>query len=503
MRRTVSRGVLLQAYQPRHQPIDGSELPKDLYIPKLSADYPPVGSHWQPAIRGAVSPYRGKAIVVGDTIPGVVTAILFAQRGWQVGVVRSLGQSLSPTIAHGTLLSKRSMDILDAVGLQVSQVRTCGVPVKGFMDSPGSLRALYKAPEETLFGINVLSVDSVMLRDLLVQHAFSYPHLQMMTDHKFAAIFEDKKEIVIERDSDGELLGEEYDVVIGADGAASSVRETCGIFCETTLSNWKVMWGTARPVKGTDPTKPGSLSRQHVHTYNVRTSDMWQLYSSCEHGRVTFHPAGVPGDEHFKVSIYAPAEDICGGLDLAMHELRANGYELELGETYSCPLVWCDDMFNHKAAIPNVGLIGAAAHSFPNHLDQMLALELEDAAHFAYTLDRSGNRPDAPPHVPNGLRKYSKERGVEGDCLYKITRRAMYYNVWKNLNIALRARVAYAEAMHELVPRQWNEYHQGSPNHLYPRSVNTMLNARGYASYHDIDQHQLRTNRWFSFARLL
>jgi len=128
----------------------------------------------------------------------------------------------------------------------------------------------------------------------------------------------------------------------------------------------------------------------------------------------------------------------------------------------------------------------------------MLNLELEDVGELVHQADVGST-----PTVPVAIALFSRERGLEGDCLYKITRRSMYYSAWKNINLFLRLRTTYLDAMHTLLPRAYNEWYQGNQNFLYPRSINAMMNGRGYASYHDVDQAQLRINRWYSFARLL
>lgn len=158
------------------------------------------------------------------------------------------------------------------------------------------------------------------------------------------------------------------------------------------------------------------------------------------------------------------------------------------------PIVFCEELTNGNGFSTAVA-VGDAAHTSHPFLQQNLNIALEDCSALMNQVDGlSRNFFDA-------LKQYSVERGVAGDSLRVLCERSLYYNRAKHYNMLLRLRNRYSAVMHGIMPRKYNSYYEGSPNQLYGRSVEWMLNGRGYSPYERVEMNQSRHHRYFYFTR--
>ena len=158
------------------------------------------------------------------------------------------------------------------------------------------------------------------------------------------------------------------------------------------------------------------------------------------------------------------------------------------------PIVFCEELTNGNGYSTAV-VVGDAAHTAHPFLQQNLNLALEDCAALVNQTD------GITRNFFEALKQYSIERGVAGDSLRLICERSLYYNRSKHRNLLLRLRNRYAAFIHGVFPRRYNHLYEGSPNQLYGRSVEWMLNGRGYSPYERIEANQSRHHRWYHFTR--
>ena len=354
---------------------------------------------------------------------------------------------------------------------------------------------------------------------------------------------------------EGDVEGVEYDVLLGCDGADSAVRRFLDLSNMEIDKDWDIQWAS---VVIDEPSAPaGSESENgsatkggfvvNAEDRTSRRTRWWEpLQPDCIHrwatrvpgllnrvATVLLFPRGSPGA--FSAMIFAPRamfDDIAGtnesrrakAMSQFPHFLnpketaevntsmataaamlvamapclsRIGTYRVTQSTTPKAyPLVYAPHLCNHTDVYPNVMLLGDAAHATHPFLMQGLSVALEDVTNAVNNIDSRGTS------LGECVRQYSRQRGPAGDAVRRITERSMFFHHRKHKNPFLRFRNTYSHAMHYLVPRYWNEYVEGSPNYLYPRSVETMLNGRGYCPYEEIDWHQHRSSRWWCMSRL-
>ena len=158
------------------------------------------------------------------------------------------------------------------------------------------------------------------------------------------------------------------------------------------------------------------------------------------------------------------------------------------------PIVFCEELTNGNGFSTAVA-VGDAAHTSHPFLQQNLNIALEDCSALMNQVDGLSR------NFFEALKQYSVERGVAGDSLRVLSERSLYYNRAKHWNMLLRFRNRYSAVMHGLLPRKYNSYYEGPPNQMYGRSVEWMMNGRGYSPYERIEMNQSRHHRWFFFTR--
>lgn len=159
------------------------------------------------------------------------------------------------------------------------------------------------------------------------------------------------------------------------------------------------------------------------------------------------------------------------------------------------PTVFCEHLFN-TAGLPNAVVLGDAAHFCNPFWLQQLPMALEDSLYLLQHVDSSSR------HVYDAIKQFSDERGVCGDALREITEKCLYYETRKHRNPFLRLRNSYHRWMYHVMPEKVNTMYEGSTNHLYSRSIEEMLNGRGYASYEFVEKQQSKHRMFYHLGRL-
>lgn len=161
----------------------------------------------------------------------------------------------------------------------------------------------------------------------------------------------------------------------------------------------------------------------------------------------------------------------------------------------SAPTVFCEQLYN-SVGLPNAVLVGDASHFCNPFWLQQLSMGLEDSLHLLQHVDAYSR------HIYDAIKQYSDERGASGDALRELTDQCLYYQRNKYRNPFLRLRNVYHQWMNRITPVRINDWYDGSTNHVYSRSIEEMLNGKGYTSYEFAEKQQSKHRMFYHIGRL-
>ncbi|RNF08037.1 flavoprotein monooxygenase [Trypanosoma rangeli] len=141
--------------------------------------------------------------------------------------------------------------------------------------------------------------------------------------------------------------------------------------------------------------------------------------------------------------------------------------------------------------------MGDAAHTCNAFWLQGLAISLEDCVNLLNQVDAYSK------HFYDAIRQYSQERGCSGDALREITDRCLYYEWVKHINPFVRLRNSCQRVMNAMLLQALNEYYTAaSVNHVYSKSLKSMLNDRGCTSYEYAEKQQAKHRAFYHLGRV-
>jgi kynurenine 3-monooxygenase len=204
-----------------------------------------------------------RVAIVGAGLTGPLLAIFLARRGHQVTLYERRSDPRRADLDAGRsinlALSVRGIDALDRAGL-AEAVLDQALPMRGRMlhDTSGGL-AFQAYSADGRHAIN--SVSRAGLNRQLVEAAGSEPSVEFRFEHRLTSLDLESGELRFET-TDGPATTE-HDVVIGADGAYSVVRERLTHVEGTDFSQTFLPWGykelAIAPRDGDFALDPGAL----------------------------------------------------------------------------------------------------------------------------------------------------------------------------------------------------------------------------------------------------
>ncbi|KAG5482876.1 hypothetical protein LSCM1_06910 [Leishmania martiniquensis] len=462
------------------------------------------------------------------------------------------------------LVTRRALDALEVAGVRLHAIRHLGVKVRGVMDHPGAYNSWISTglTEHHPFAVNMLSMDLFQLRRLLERHVadrLPSENLQVFYEHVIDAVYPLRQQLVVrpweisgvakqwaatessvssatssasEVDRTAQIVAEalrprrklhtsltissrqwekkfahdavSYDLLVSAEGVNSHLRDLMDVEGFAADVDMGVRWCLLRSEQ---------LSHEHVHRWlhRRRTAAITSAHSyhvqTAHQVPLTLAFPRVEGSNLFSVMVYAPRGELAGLDDVEMlrHYLpdlassSSSSLAAELrsfsADAQPYPTVYCEQLHN-TVGLPSAVLVGDAAHTCNPFWMQSLALGLEDGASLLNQVEAYSR------HFYDAVKQYSDERGSGGDALRELTDRCLYYERRKHVNPLLRLRNWYQHFMNVYLPRRWNTLYEGSVNHLYSRSIEDMLNSRGYTSYDYAEKQQVKHRRFYHFGRL-
>ncbi|KAG5509098.1 hypothetical protein JKF63_06107 [Porcisia hertigi] len=562
----VERSPPLQRLRHEPMPTEAAarNAPTGAADPSLSASPPSVSPPLQPYRDPLVRPHFGDASAHSSS--GVVDRDDYDPTpadATSTSTMESLSPSrYTPFIElQYALVTRRALDALEAAGIRLHALRHLGIKVRGVMNHPGAYNSWITAglTEHHPFAVNMLSMDLFRLRQLLEEHvAHSLPsaNLQIFHEHVIEAVYPLRQQLVVrpwetsamakqfaesstsamalsstEADRTAQLVAQarlprrkrytsltlsarqwekkfaadavDYDLLVSAEGVNSHLRDLVDVEGFLSDVDMGVRWFLLRS---------DELSHEHVHRWlhRRRTAAITSAHSyhvqSAHQVPLTLAFPRIEGSNLFSVMVYAPQGELVGLDDLEMlrHYLpdlasSSSPVAAELRsfvtDPQPYPTVYCEQLHN-TVGLPSAVLVGDAAHTCNPFWMQSLALSLEDGANLLNQVDAYSR------HFYDAVKQYSSERGSSGDALRELTDKCLYYERRKHVNPFIRFQNSYQHFMNVCMPRGWNTLYEGSVNHVYSRSIEDMLNSRGYSSYDYAEKQQAKHRLFYHLGRL-
>jgi len=166
--------------------------------------------------------------IIGGGLVGSLTALMLANRGFQVSVYErrpDIRQSLDIE-GHRSInlaLSVRGISALRMVGMEEEVMGTV-IPMAARMIHPKDPSEGCKAQAYGTFGECINSVDRGLLNRKLLDRAEAFPNVQLYFEQNIESFNPEKGLFVVTDKKSGETKQVEADYVLGCDGAYSASR---------------------------------------------------------------------------------------------------------------------------------------------------------------------------------------------------------------------------------------------------------------------------------------
>ncbi|CBH14279.1 flavoprotein monooxygenase, putative [Trypanosoma brucei gambiense DAL972] len=309
----------------------------------------------------------------------------------------------------------------------------------------------------------------------------------------------------------------DYDLLVCAEGVNSRLRDLVDVEGFAADVDFGVRWLVLRS---------RHLSSEHIHRWLHRRKGPAPLHEVCSPHQVPLaiafpripqnkeapptaragdSEADVEATKSFALMLYAPMDDLqrlsdhealrtfCPDIVQADGSCNATSYAKNV---VPFPTIHCENLYN-AVGLPSAVVVGDAAHTCNPFWLQGLAMGLEDGVNLLNQVDAYSK------HFYDAIKQYSQERGCSGDALRLITDRCLYYERTKHINPLVRFQDSYRRAMNIILPKIMNEYYTGaSVNQLYSKSLESMLNGRGYASYEFAEKQQSKHSAFHHIGRV-
>ncbi|XP_068911271.1 kynurenine 3-monooxygenase [Tenebrio molitor] len=165
-------------------------------------------------------------IVIGGGLVGSLCGIFMAKRGYHVTIFEYREDVRSARVVHGRsinmALSNRGRRALAAVGLE-DLILESAIPMKGRMlhDLEGRTKSV---PYDARSGQCIYSINRNYLNKVLLTELESYPNVKLYFGYKLISVNFDEETIAVLNVKTQKLETHQSDLIIGADGAFSTLR---------------------------------------------------------------------------------------------------------------------------------------------------------------------------------------------------------------------------------------------------------------------------------------
>lgn len=333
-----------------------------------------------------------RILIAGAGIGGLAAALALARQGAHVTVFEA--RETPGETGAGLQLSANAVKALRALGLESEIAARASRPEAVELRLPGSGRVVSRvklgAAHEARFGAPFYHIHRADLHEALSQAADAHAGIQVMTGARVARVTHGKTSVAVELDGGAETSG---DLLIGADGVHSSVREGVAGKDEPVFTGMMAWRATVplRPGERQAPVATVWMGRgRHLVTYPLPHRGVMNLVGVIEKADWREESWVSAGEAEAMRADFA-------GWHASIDKL------LERLET---PWRWA--LYERRPlsvwSAGRVALLGDACHAMTPFLAQGAAMALEDAVVLARKLEAN------PEDVPHALRDYGEAR---------------------------------------------------------------------------------------------
>ena len=426
-----------------------------------------------------------KIIIVGGGLAGSLTAIYLARRGHEVQVLEkrddpqeNISSYIDKTSSRGIGVSMtvRGIKAVLGSGIPKEELDLCGEPIVGM-----SFYIAGKSKTRELVAIDnllPLSLDRSAFQKLLNKYA-AINGVKYHFGHRCLDVNLDKKSITTQ-DKDGNFYHISGDLIIGADGSRSKVRQAM----QNKIRRFEFDQSFFRHGYKTIVIADGgklNLRKDLLHFFGMDSKGLFA-------GRGAIIPDGsisfalcLPYEG--KISLQMKnREDISQFLSRYLPPMPEDIHQEAINQFIAKP---SNDLINVRSSTfhykSNALLLGDSAHATAPFLGQGMNMALEDAQVFNELVAK--NNDDFAKILP----EFTQLRKIEADAMQDMARDN--YKVLSHSNPIFFMRVKYNRLMHQKFS---GSYPPDMADTLYFTSM-------AYNQLHDLQKKQ---NVWYKIGRM-
>lgn len=426
-----------------------------------------------------------KIIIVGGGLAGGLTAIYLARRGHEVHVLEKRSDPQEDISSYvdkvssrgiGVSMTSRGIKAVLNAGIPKEELYLCGESIVGmsfFVAGKWKTRTLVPVDD-----LSPLSLDRFAFQKLLNKYA-KKNGVNYHFEHKCIDINLEQKSIITQ-DKDGHFHHTSGDLIIGADGARSKVRQAM----QNAIRRFEFHQSFFRHGYKT-------LVIPDATRLNLR-KDLLHFFGMDSKGLLAGRAATIPdGSVSFAIclpyegatSLHTQNSEYISQLFLRyLPQMPVDIHNELLKQFIEKP---SNDLINVMSSTfhyrQHALLLGDSAHATAPFLGQGMNMALEDAQIFSELLEK--NHDDFEKTLP----EFTQLRKVEADAMQDMAR--ANYDVLSCSNPIFFMRVNYTRFMHNKFPE------------IYPPDMAEKLYFTSM-SYSKLQSFQKKQNVWYKLGRV-
>lgn len=290
-------------------------------------------------------------------------------------ILFELNTNVTEYDARVVALTPRSIQLMETIGSwsQVNLERVCAYQHMQVWDNEGTAYINFDATELKQPSLGTI-IENSLLSNAILRTLEQYPAITLLWHHQLTAIDDLAKYKQLHFHKQGSLTA---NLVVAADGGQSRVRELLSMPTRTWRYNHKAIVTT--------------VETEHPHERSAR-----QNFLST--GPLAFLPLGHPSGCYSSIVWSAEdkySDELMGHNDEIFNRHLANAFEHRLGKILQTGKRYCFPLVQRHAlsySMPQVALVGDAAHTIHPLAGQGVNLGLQDALSLANEISRASQR---------------------------------------------------------------------------------------------------------------